>query len=109
MLPTQNDTGPIDNVRKRDKTRTMNLLNLLEKALEKGITLSIDAEITISATDHEPGYLAECPDCGWTKRYDTPEAARRGLNGHKTHCTADGAMQMLRELQNHHNGSHDDE
>jgi hypothetical protein len=27
-----------------------------------------------------------CPDCGWSKLYDSPEMAKRGLAGHQAHC-----------------------
>jgi hypothetical protein len=28
----------------------------------------------------------QCSDCGWTKSYDTPALAKRGLAAHQYHC-----------------------
>lgn len=37
----------------------------------------------------EPSATAFCEDCGWTKSYDTPQQASRGLNTHQSlHCPA---------------------
>lgn len=40
-----------------------------------------------------------CPDCGWTKHYDNPDSAGRGLRTHQLkHCTGN----VIRSSNGHH-------
>lgn len=58
------------------------------------ITIHIDKiEIHIMPTgapDSSPapasGFVAICPECGWTKPYATEAKQRRGLAAHQAHC-----------------------
>lgn len=45
------------------------------------------AQLAMALHD-EDSHVATCPACGWTKLYDNPDSARRGLATHQSkHCT----------------------
>lgn len=50
--------------------------------------LSQPAQLAM-ALQSEDSHVAECPACGWTKQYDNPKSAVKGLATHQSkHCTA---------------------
>lgn len=56
-----------------------------------GDELSETAELPerLPIEDITENYTAECEHCGWSKEYDNPESAERGLRTHHSrHCTA---------------------
>lgn len=44
-------------------------------------------ESALVAVETPDGHLAECPACGWSKRYPTERAARAAQLGHGRYCT----------------------
>lgn len=57
--------------------------------LLKGETIVVEMTIKISlAGDKKESVVARCEYCGWEQSYSDDVTAKRGLNGHLTHCSS---------------------
>jgi len=63
----------------------MNLDDLL-KILKQNVTIEVTLKIRLE-DEVSHSVIAVCKYCGWEKPYPNESAAKRGLNGHLTHCS----------------------
>lgn len=59
----------------------------LFEAIQDGVTIKINAEITIVPDDNDSNpFFYQCPNCDWSYKYGSTFAMKRGEKAHKKKC-----------------------